>query len=76
MSTANVLQITLAMADLAFALGTLVQASDKADEALGPLLIQVAELRERLAAGEADQEEIDAFVAQAMAPLDAAIARL
>ena len=76
MSTANVLQVTLALADLAFALGTLVQASDQADEALGPLLIQVAELRERLNDGEATQEEVDAFIAQAMAPLDAAIARL
>lgn len=76
MSTTNVLQVTLAMADLAFALGTLVQASDRADEALGPLLAEVADMRERLANDEITKDEADAFVQRAMAPLDEAIGRL
>ena len=76
MNASEILKVTVAALDVAYMLGTIVQASDHADEALAPLLREVAELRERLADGDATQDEVDAFVKRAMAPLDAAIERL
>jgi len=76
MNPGQIIQLTLALADLAYGLGTLVQASERADAQLGPVLAELAELRERLAAGEATEHEVEVFIHKAMAPLDAAIARL